>query len=206
MPTLTSAIIVFFDAESPVAFVQAEQPGSVCFAGLRDDKFASVSFPVAEARQAAGAARKRLVQQLRACGVNVSDVGEEIPVPLKVAFIELRLSRNPGLWRRIEQWFWIHAPYAYTQLRSGKWLAINRYYKPLGQPRSEWADYEQFADAPEHFICHPAKFKRIWAAVGASLGMMWLYNDDPQSRRDYFSRLLKLDDYSVLPGEEASPR
>jgi hypothetical protein len=117
-------------------------------------------------------------------------------------FIDFMLERDPSLWRKIKTWFSLRAPYLYRRLKNGGWLALNRFYAPLGLPRGTW-DYEAFGADAERFVSDPAALESIWSALSDRGDAAWLYDDAPTSRKDYFQRWLKLDDHVALPGEAA---
>lgn len=39
-----------------------------------------------------------------------------------------------------------HFPYCLQKTRDGKWLVLNRNYKPLGTTSKEWVDYDNHPD------------------------------------------------------------
>lgn len=75
--------------------------------------------------------------------------------------------------------------------RKHAFLPLNRDYAPLGMRRGAHLDYEKMM--PTHgayFARDPAKLADVWWNVRD--GQMWLYDDSPESRVDYFARLERL--------------
>lgn len=79
------------------------------------------------------------------------------------------------------------------------YLPLNRDYKPLGMSRGEWVDYD--ACALSHGVAFkrdPATFDGVWHRLEersdqiVADGMLFLYSDNPDSRRDYFVRFERL--------------
>jgi hypothetical protein len=72
-------------------------------------------------------------------------------------------------------------------------IPLGRNYKPLAE--EQWPgcyyDYNEFAHTAWRFIDDPATLgDDIWTRVGPE--RLWLYNDDPASRRGYFARVGRL--------------
>lgn len=92
--------------------------------------------------------------------------------------------------------FKIWMPYAYVRLeepsRKHTFLPLNRNYKPLGYARPEFVQYADYLDTHAVvFSRDPAGFNDIWSNI-SNAGMLWLYDDNPKSRLDYFARLERL--------------
>jgi len=97
-----------------------------------------------------------------------------------------------------DQWFRYWMPYHLERLedrhRRHVYLPVNRNYKPLGITASARVDYQTFRQHAMVFATDPAKFDDIWTRRE---GGLWLYNDSPDSRADYFARLERLFSRSV---------
>lgn len=110
--------------------------------------------------------------------------------------IDLTMIGGPGT-----HLFRLFMPYVFQRLphpkRKQVFMPLNRDYKPLGLPRSGHVDYAEMA--PTHAVVFgrdPASFKDVWSNVrGDSL---WLYDDHPRSRLDYFQRLERLMAHKVV--------
>jgi hypothetical protein len=111
--------------------------------------------------------------------------------------------------RRIVQEGWMldHLPYCLRDLdlhgyarehgiivRSGLprhvWLPLNRRYKPLGFITRDWIDYYDHVDAAMVFLRDPRGLD-IWLDTPHE-DTLYLYNNKPGTRRDYFPRLERL--------------
>lgn len=103
-------------------------------------------------------------------------------------------NRPPKLLQKPWLDFGRNWPYAFVYLYSGLWLPLGRNYKPLGEPQWPGAryDYDAFSHLAWEFAGerNPRTFEGIWTAQ--SDDMLWLYNDDALSRRDYFARVGRL--------------
>ena len=90
-------------------------------------------------------------------------------------------------------------PYTLTRLPDAKrpltFLPLNRNYKPLGVCGREWVKYEDYEFEAMIFAVDPRKFKGVWETI--RVNDLWLYNDNPKSRMDYFERLAKLFTYKI---------
>lgn len=94
-------------------------------------------------------------------------------------------------------WFRLHMPYAFIQMddKGLIWLPVNRAYKPLGTLNQiTHVKYENYLDRCIKFSTDPRKFKGVWDDMN-EVGL-YLYGDDPDSRRDYFERFEKLMSYA----------
>lgn len=102
--------------------------------------------------------------------------------------------------RNRAQWFWTGAPYCIVRLKPRlgepeRWLALNRLYKPLGIPNyAPLVDYEAYKERGIVFGLDPGSLDGVWSGTRPGDYLHHLYNDDPRSLRDYFSRLCCLDD------------
>lgn len=111
---------------------------------------------------------------------------------------------------RTPHWFRINMPYLIERIGDdGKlWLPLNREYKPLGRPRSEFVRYEDEIANAMVFRRDPRKFDGIFinhdprAPKDLARDRMWLYSDSPASRQDYFARLGRLLSYDVRVPED----
>jgi hypothetical protein len=91
-----------------------------------------------------------------------------------------------------DQWFRYWMPYQFVKLEHTKYkhvfLPVNRNYKPLGIVARDFLDYEKYMPQAVVFEDDPAGFKKIWWDERG----LYLYDDGPKSRIDYFDRLGKL--------------
>jgi hypothetical protein len=97
-----------------------------------------------------------------------------------------------------ERWFRYWMPYTFSQLevmgQSHVYLPLNRNYNPLGvwSRRGAPIDYRKYSDQALVFPSDPRKFEGVWYKQ-----TLYLYEDDPNSRLDYFERLERLMSRSV---------
>jgi hypothetical protein len=89
------------------------------------------------------------------------------------------------------EWARVWLPYQFVKIsangRNG-YLPVNRRYKPLGVNSGEWVNYEDYANQAVFFATDPKTFKDVWHASAE----LYLYSDDPDTRKDYFERLERL--------------
>lgn len=69
-----------------------------------------------------------------------------------------------------------HFPYCVQRLKDGRYIPLNRYYKPLGIQSSEWVNYETHPGATSIKIT-PATAKKISWNSSDDLESIFLYND-----------------------------
>ncbi len=67
----------------------------------------------------------------------------------------------------------IFMPYCLQRLDSGKWVVLNRNYKPLGYTKEEWVEYEQYAVPLKISVTEKKKIS-FDRTTGDTI---WLYND-----------------------------
>lgn len=94
-------------------------------------------------------------------------------------------------------WFRIHLPYLVIPIRPDiakhLYLPLNREYKPLGIPRSEFVDYDAYAHKAMRFARDPRTFTGVWTD-----DRLYLYDDTSKFDYElYFARLAKLFTYKV---------
>lgn len=99
----------------------------------------------------------------------------------------------------LDAWSRYGLPYAFKRLSTvggHVWLPLNRDYKPIGQ------DGEDFASGPVRFAVDPTTLRGIWhgSVEGQTL---YLYDDAPESRVDYFARLERLFSYTLKTVESS---
>lgn len=105
------------------------------------------------------------------------------------------------------RWFRHFLPYAFVRLehprRRHVFLPVNRNYKPLGIFSREWVEYATHLDDAVAFRRDPLLMTGVWTATREHL---WLYNDNPLSRLDYFERLERVmrvaDSFKALEAEK----
>lgn len=85
-------------------------------------------------------------------------------------------------------------PYCIQRLKDGRYIVLNRQYKPLGTFSGEWVDYDTHHSACKLKIT-PAAAKKIAWNGSDNLDVIHLYNDgtvptsSPEHLRAYFQRL-----------------
>lgn len=104
-----------------------------------------------------------------------------------------------------DQWFRYWMPYHFVHLEDSRrrhvYLPVNRNYKPLGTTARTRVDYQDFLSQAMLFSADPATFDNVWMQRDDGL---WLYDDNPRSRVDYFARLERLMSRSIkLSGRAA---
>jgi hypothetical protein len=95
-------------------------------------------------------------------------------------------------------------PYCLKKLKSGNFILLNRWYKPLGNNSSEWIDYEQ-SESIFKLQREPKKFESNFITVFKDEfeTTYYLYDDscipynDAKSTNDYFKRLEKVMSYTI---------
>jgi hypothetical protein len=103
---------------------------------------------------------------------------------------------------------WQFLPYAVIKQPSGKYVIVNRRYKPIGTiDNSVWYDYERYA---VHLKLTTAKRKKIAYSENEKEGVFWLYGGsaapvDKQRKDEYFKRLSVLMDVIVKLPERHYP-
>jgi hypothetical protein len=77
-------------------------------------------------------------------------------------------------------------------------LPLNRFYKPLGFDNEKWVDYNVYTDFALQFKCNSAYIKHVWTyGCWKRNNPLFLYNDDPDTRRGYVARLRKVLKHTV---------
>ncbi|MEW6438016.1 MAG: hypothetical protein AB1508_12705 [Pseudomonadota bacterium] len=99
----------------------------------------------------------------------------------------------------------IHFPYCFMPIDVEGlrhcYLPVSRNYKPIGSADSEFAIYEEY---PEHFVYFwrdIAPLTALWRG-----NPLWLYNDGPASREDYFERLARIEQMMREPSRRELER
>ncbi|WP_321868635.1 hypothetical protein [Paraburkholderia tropica] len=102
----------------------------------------------------------------------------------------------------IKDFRWVFMPYCLQKLPDGRYIILNRDYKPLGTTSREWVDYET----------HPSAVRmNISSKTAASLSthakpdtdQIFLYDDSSspvhgaQQMRDYMEKLSRLAMYTI---------
>jgi len=101
-----------------------------------------------------------------------------------------KLTRSGHFFR-----FWMPYLFQKIEVDGVKWafLPLNRNYKPLGVVTREHVDYREFAQSHGvKFPRDPAKLIAVWNTISDDGTQLWLYEDNPRSRVDYFQRLDRL--------------
>ena len=83
-----------------------------------------------------------------------------------------------------------YMPYVYQKIDDQEFpfvfLPLNRQYKPLGVITDKFVDYDDYRTHRVVFKKDPTFFKNIWT------NPCYLFNDGPESQKDYFIRLERL--------------
>jgi hypothetical protein len=97
--------------------------------------------------------------------------------------------------------FWMPYVFQRVSISGTRWayLPLNRIYKPLGIISRTRVDYNEFTETHAvKFTRDPQGFYDVWWNIDDSDGgRLWLYADDPMSRKDYFERLERLMSRSI---------
>ena len=89
---------------------------------------------------------------------------------------------------------WIYLPYCLRRLADGRYIVLNRDYKPVGLHTTDWVDYENHPSAAKLKISAAAARKMSWKA-SEDLESIMFYNDGcvPTSSKEamnaYLARL-----------------
>lgn len=117
-----------------------------------------------------------------------------------VTLAQMANLTDPGSPKHGAHFFRLWMPYLFQRVKfdgvKHAFIPLNRNYKPLGQLDKEFVDYDALAlTHGVAFSRDPATFRGIWFSQDnkpLSSNTLWLYNDNPKSRLDYFSRLERL--------------
>lgn len=71
----------------------------------------------------------------------------------------------------------LYLPYCLQRLKDGRYIVLNRYYKPLGMPRGDFMDYEGHATAHAIKGVTAAKAKALSHDADEGVDCIYLYND-----------------------------
>jgi hypothetical protein len=91
--------------------------------------------------------------------------------------------------------FWMPYLFQKIEVDGVRWafLPLNRNYKPLGNLNRDYVEYDAYTISHGvKFGRNPALLEGIWTNISSDSEQLWLYEDAPKSRVDYFSRLEKL--------------
>ncbi|MBD8531466.1 MULTISPECIES: hypothetical protein [unclassified Massilia] len=97
-----------------------------------------------------------------------------------------------------------YLPYCLQRLGDGRYIVLNRYYKPLGNPREDWVVYESHPTAQRLKGVTAAKAKAMSARDSDSVDVIYLYNDgcipteSPANWEAYSKRLKVLAKLEVM--------
>jgi hypothetical protein len=87
--------------------------------------------------------------------------------------------------------FSLNAPYCFRLLECGRWLPLNRLYRPLGIGAGEWwDDYEAYADRAVLFPTDPHELVDVWSSDNGHT--LYLYHGDRASLKSYYHRFARL--------------
>lgn len=99
----------------------------------------------------------------------------------------------------------IHLPYLIRRLADGRYIVLNRLYKPLGIASPDWVVYETHPTAVHLSGLTPAKVKKLSYSGSDDAGDIYLYNDGcnpSNSREDWISYQARLQFLADLEIEE----
>jgi len=71
---------------------------------------------------------------------------------------------------------WAFMPYCLHRLKDGRYIVLNRSYKPLGIQTRDWVDYDTHPTAARIKITKATARKLSWEAK-EDLDVIFLYND-----------------------------
>ncbi|MBS1170586.1 MAG: hypothetical protein H6R01_1504 [Burkholderiaceae bacterium] len=91
----------------------------------------------------------------------------------------------------------VFLPYCLQRLSDGRYIVLNRLYKPLGIQSSEWIEYDSHPTATHIDGLTAAKIKRLSHRGSDDAGTIHLYGDgsiptDSKAHWDSYSQRLKL--------------
>ena len=91
----------------------------------------------------------------------------------------------------------IYMPYCLQRLKDGRYIVLNRHYKPLGVISRDWVTYEDHPSALPITGLTVARAKKLSWAESDDLDCIYLYNDGciPSDSDEYwkaYSERLKL--------------
>lgn len=98
---------------------------------------------------------------------------------------------------------WIFMPYCIQRLKDGRYIVLNRDYKPLGIQTREWVDYETQPSAAKIEISKETAQRLSWEGKD-NLDTIFLYNDGcvptgtPTSMQAYLARLAILSTLKIM--------
>jgi hypothetical protein len=136
--------------------------------------------------QEGGADTRAKIQAL----VREATVGLEAKLGISLYEYAARKLRPAGLkWDRHAR---ANAVYCFRLLDCGRWLPLNRSYRPLGIGALDgWrGDYEAYADRAVHFPTDPHELVAVW--VQRQRHTLYLYNGNPASLTSYYHRFARL--------------
>lgn len=71
----------------------------------------------------------------------------------------------------------IHLPYCLQRLSDGRYILLNRLYKPLGISSKDWVDYETHPSAFRPKGINSAVAQKLSWEESPALDALWLYKD-----------------------------
>ena len=71
----------------------------------------------------------------------------------------------------------VHLPYCLERLEDGRYVILNREYKPIGFKTSSWIDYEKYPIAVKFKRLTAKTAEKISARASGNLKEIYLYND-----------------------------
>lgn len=71
----------------------------------------------------------------------------------------------------------LYLPYCVQRLKDGRYIVLNRYYKPLGLPNTDWIDYDAHPSAQHFKGLTPSKAKAMSHRKSEDLDNIFLYAD-----------------------------
>ena len=105
-------------------------------------------------------------------------------------------------------WFFTWMPYCFQQVsvdpRDHLYLPLNRAYNTLGNPSRLGTNPTRHLDRAVRFHKDPHELHDVWRA--AYPDSLYLYGDDPKSRRSYFERLIRVSRYLMVGQSDPAKR
>jgi hypothetical protein len=124
-------------------------------------------------------------------GAIVVEAIRGLEAKLGISIYEYVAQKDVPAGAKINRHFSVNAPYCFRLLECGRWLPLNRFYRPLGVGAWDcWGGYEAYAARAVHFPADPHAIDEVWASDRGHT--LYLYNGDPASMKSYYQRFARL--------------